>query len=326
MTAKVSVLMAVHNGEKYLRQAVESILKQTYSDFEFVIVDDGSGDNTVAILDEYAARDSRMVLARNDVNMGLARSLNRGLDLARGDYIARMDADDVNLPGRFAAQISFLEDHPDIGLVGTAAYFIDSRDSVGQLVQYPQSHDLLCWIMCFFENPVIHPSVMARRKIIKDLGGYDEACSTSQDYDLWSRMAARTKLANIQEAYLYLRKHEESISHTRHQMQQEFSLGISASLISRILNTGVQPVQIRRYCDFIWRHTGMSGNEILFAAGIIFRLAKKFLSDRHVDCQDRLWIFDNAIGRLNRFNQELSPSLITRMRLGYWKWSLKHLV
>jgi hypothetical protein len=236
-----------------------------------------------------------------------------------------MDADDVSLPDRFAAQVQYLNAHPEVGVVGTASRIINSDGLGGQVVQYPESHDLLCWIMCFFENPIIHPSVMARKKIFKDVGGYNEACIRSQDYDLWSRIVSHTKLANMQEVCLHLRKHRESITQLHYQTQQEMSLQISAALISRILNMTVKPMQIQDYCDFLWKHRKMSDDKTLSAARIVFRLAKTFLSNTCMDPFDRLWIVKNAIDKLSRLDQELSPSPIIHMRLSYWKWSLKRL-
>lgn len=323
MTIRVSVLMPVHDGEKYIQQAVESIRSQTYSDFEFIIVDDGSSDNTVPMLEKYAAEDSRIVLVFNKTNLGLARSLNYGLDLAKGEYIARMDADDISLPERLAAQVFFLDAHPEVGILGTAASLIDSQGMLGHLIQYPERHATLCWIMCFFENPIIHPSVMFRRKLVVEMGGYDEKYVTSQDFDLWSRMEVSTKLANIQDVYLHLRKHEENISYTRYQQQQEFSLKISASLISNNLNRIIQPAQIKGYCDFLWNRTRMPSAETLFAAGVVYNLAKILLGKPQMLHLDRLWIIENAIGRLNNLKQELGSGTFEKVKLDYWKWSLK---
>jgi len=324
MAVKVSVLMAVHDGEKYLRQAVDSILAQTFSDFEFIIVDDGSSDNTIPMLEKYAAEDRRIVLVRNKINLGLARSLNFGLDLAKGEYIARMDADDVSLPERFAVQVLFLDTHPKVGALATAANLIDAQGMVGPLVQFPEQHVRLQWIMCFFENPIIHPSVMLRRKVIGDKGGYDESFITSQDFDLWSRMAQSTELANIQDVYLHLRKHEENISHTRYHQQQADALRISASLISSILNFRIQPARINGYCDFLWNRTRMPLSEIPFAARIIYRLAKQFPGKSQMDHLDGLWIVENAINRIDAFKQESGLPPIEQLKLDYWKWSLKH--
>lgn len=318
--------MAVHNSANYLRQALESILNQSYSDFEFIVIDDGSSDNTSSILAEYALQDRRIVLVRNQTNLGLARSLNTGLGLAQSEFIARMDADDISLPERLATQVSVLDKCPEVGVLGTAACLIDSCGSLGQRVQYPERHDQLHWIMCFFENPIIHPSVMFRKKLVKDLGGYDETYTTSQDYNLWSRVLEKARLANVQDVYLYLRKHEDNISHLRRKQQQEFSLEISASLVSRMLNTTLKPAQLQHYCDFLWNQTKLPVNKLSFVMTTIFRLAKNFIGNQQMISSDRLWIVDNAVNKLSNFKHELDLSFIEQMKLNYLLWSLRRLV
>lgn len=314
--------MAVKDGEKYLREAVDSILAQTFSDFEFIIVDDGSQDETAKILSGYS--DLRVVLLKNETSIGLTKSLNLGLEKAKGEYIARMDADDISLPHRLATQVSFLDENPQIGVVGTVAYLIDSNNVSGQLVQYPQHHDLLHWIMCFFENPILHPTVMFRSRPIKSLGGYSETYVTSQDYNLWSRAVQNTKLANVQDVCLHLRKHGENISKLKYQQQQQTSLEIGASVISGILKRSVKPARLKSYCDFLWNGIQIPKKEVLFVADIIFRLSKAFLRNPQVVHSEKLWIVDNAINRLNVLRQDLSLSLITRMKLDYYLRSLKH--
>jgi glycosyltransferase involved in cell wall biosynthesis len=323
MMRKVSVLMAVHNGEKYLRMAMDSILSQTYSDFEFIIVDDGSRDGTSQILNQYS--DARIVLIKNEIGIGLTKSLNLGLEKARGEYIARMDADDVSLPHRLGTQVSFLDDHFEVGVVGTGAYLIDSANTSWQLVQYPEHHDQLCWIMCFFENPMLHPSVMFRAQLIKNLGGYKDAFVTSQDYNLWSRAVVITKLANIQDVCLHLRKHDENISKLRSEQQRQTSLEIGASIISRILGVDVKTARLQSYCEFLWNKSWMSQREVLFVAEIIFRLANNFLEDPQINYEDRLWIKNNAIKKINKLQNKLNLSLIARMKLYLLIRSMKHL-
>ena len=321
---KVSVLMAVKDGEKYLREAVDSILTQTFSDFEFIIIDDGSLDGTAQILSEYS--DPRIVLLKNDSSIGLTKSLNLGLEISKGEYIARMDADDVSLPDRLVTQVSFLDANPQVGVVGTAAYLVDSDNASRQLVQYPQHHDLLHWIMCFFENPILHPTVMFRLQWVKKMGGYTEAYVTSQDYNLWGRAVKNTKLANVQDVCLHLRKHGENISQLRYQQQQQSSLEIGASIISGILKFNVKPARFKSYCDFLWNGIQIPRREVPYIAGIIFRLSKTFLRNPQIIYSDKLWIVNNAIGRLDTLKQEMRLPFIVRVKLDYWARSLQYWV
>jgi len=200
----VSVVMSVYNGEKYLAEAVESILNQTFRDFEFIVIDDGSTDGTAAILDGF--HDARIVRWQNKQNIGLSRSLNTGLKMARGKYIARMDSDDVSLPERFAKQVQFLDEHQDIGVLGTAFEIIDEIGARGAEIHFPVEPGLVRWQM-FFYCPIVHPSVMMRRTVYEQFGGYDPNVDHSEDYELWLRATPQTRIANMPDVLLQLRKH-----------------------------------------------------------------------------------------------------------------------
>ena len=143
-TPMISVVMPVYNAEKYVAEAVESILQQTYTDFEFIIIDDCSTDNSYGILQTYAAKDIRIRLFKNDVNNKLPNTLNFGIAQSNGKYIARMDADDISLPERFAKQVEFMESHPEIGVCGTLIKeFIDENEQITRMVEYPVEHKLI---------------------------------------------------------------------------------------------------------------------------------------------------------------------------------------
>ncbi|MCH8275663.1 MAG: glycosyltransferase family 2 protein [Armatimonadetes bacterium] len=219
MTAKVSVIMSVYNGERFLREAVDSILGQTFSNFEFIIVDDGSCDGSRRILESYT--DRRIILAANGVNLGLARSLNKAFDLARGAYLARMDADDVATRHRLEKQVTFLNGHAETGLLGTSYRFIDGRgrDRGGGCVT---TGDLLIRWKILLENPFAHPTVMLRRAVlIQNALRYDDTFETAQDYELWTRVLRHTGGANLAEPLMKLRTHEDSVSNQRWQTQFE---------------------------------------------------------------------------------------------------------
>jgi glycosyltransferase involved in cell wall biosynthesis len=216
---KVSVLMSVYNGERYLRESVESILNQNFSHFEFVIVDDGSTDSTSEILENYARQDKRLRLVANASNLGLTRSLNRGLELACGEYVARQDADDVSAPERLISQVRFLEDHPEIGVVGS---WITNIDEAGQQEAYknPTCPVLIGWTL-LFSNCMAHPSIMLRRSLVDEGVFYRPEISYGQDYELWVRLSSQTRLANIPRCLCLRRRHERAISTRYHQDQVE---------------------------------------------------------------------------------------------------------
>jgi len=205
---KVTVLMSVYNGEKYLNEAIDSILGQNFKDFEFLIVNDGSTDMTAEILKSY--NDPRIRIINNKKNIGLTKSLNKELKLARGEYIARQDADDISMPERLEKEVKFLETHQDYAVVGTFAKIINKNSEVLFSLERP-TEDLQ--IKQFFkkDNCIVHGSSMIRKACLSDIGFYNELMIRSQDYELWLRLSKKYRFANIAK-YLYMwRKHDENI-------------------------------------------------------------------------------------------------------------------
>lgn len=234
MAPKISVIMAAHNSERHLRKSVEGILDQTYTDFEFIIVEDGSTDLTWKMLTEYADRDRRIVLAQNKENLGLTKSLNRGLALAQGKYIARQDADDISLPERLDMQLGFLERNLHVGLLGTAYYVVDSRGIRTGLHRHPETDTEIRWQM-LFHNAFCHTSVMFCRDVFDRASlFYDEALDYSQDYELWIRMLRRTCAANFKTPLVEWRKSDGAISSVRREEQQRTASMISAKQVNRL--------------------------------------------------------------------------------------------
>jgi glycosyltransferase EpsE len=183
---KISVIMGVYNGSKKLTTAVESILNQTFTDFEFIICDDGSSDNSVAILEELLIKDNRIKLLKNPRNLSLAPTLNNCLKVAVGDYIARMDADDISHPDRFEKQVAFLDSHPEYALVGTSRNMYDSEGIWGRLVHEGERTKLNIYHGVTF----LHPSILMRRAALLDVGGYTTGPETerTEDFDLWCKL------------------------------------------------------------------------------------------------------------------------------------------
>lgn len=195
MTPMISILMPVYNGEKYLREAIESILNQTYKKFEFIIINDGSMDKSVEIIQKY--EDSRIRLIHNKENMGLIFTLNRGLDLANGKYIARIDADDISLPKRLKIQIDFMENNLDCGLCYTNGMMIDAKSNIICREGWRNQDVPLEWYL-LWGNPIAHPSVLFRSEIIRYNNlRYNKKYLHAEDYDLWWRIALLTKICHI---------------------------------------------------------------------------------------------------------------------------------
>ncbi len=229
MNSKVSVIMSVYNGERFLSESIESILNQTFNDFEFIIINDGSTDSTEKILESY--NDSRIKVS-NQKNVGLTKSLNKAIKLSNGKYIARMDADDNALPERFQKQVNFLDVHTDIGMIGTYNMVIDEQGKVIEKKRYPVSDNELRIALIRY-NPFLHASVMIRKEVFEIVGLYNENKIRGQDYELWFRIANHFKLANIQEILMSQRWRGDNISLLNESEQYRISINTRLEVIKR---------------------------------------------------------------------------------------------
>jgi glycosyltransferase involved in cell wall biosynthesis len=231
-SAKVTVIMPVFNGAEYLSESIESILSQTWTDFEFLILDDGSTDNSVEIISLF--RDDRIRLERNERNIGLTATLNRGLDLARGKFVARMDCDDVSRPDRLERQVRFLESNPQVGVVGSWAEVVDENGSIptrrliGKVTRLGNSpHSLATTdpairFNLLFTNILVHSSVMLRNDLLdRHNFRYSEAFKFAEDYEFWVRCSRAFQLALIPEVLVSYRTRSSSVSNLNRQMQRE---------------------------------------------------------------------------------------------------------
>ncbi|MDT0631199.1 glycosyltransferase [Rubrivirga sp. S365] len=227
---RVSVLMAVYNGEQYLAEALDSVLAQTLSDIEIVVVDDASTDGTAAILADYAARDGRLVVLRNEENRKLAASLNRGLAACRAPLVARADADDVNMPDRLEKQVAFLERHPEVGVLGSGFHRIGPGGEYLYSKGYAEDHETIR-ARQLFSGSLLHPSVVFRADVVRGVGGYDESYWTAQDTDLWARLHDRTRFANLPDTLVHYRTHGTSVVRTRGKAGLRLSLRVSQPLL-----------------------------------------------------------------------------------------------
>lgn len=205
---RVTVLMPVYNGGPYLAAAIDSILNQTYRDFEFLIIDDGSTDASRDVVAGYP--DPRIRLVQNGRNLGLIATLNRGLELARGELIARMDCDDLSLPQRLEKQVAFLDRHPEVGVLGT---WLEKFHDVSLEILAPPAADAAIRFRLVFDNAFGHNTIVMRRAVIVDHGlRYDSEYPYAEDYDFWVRCAEVTQLANLPEILVRYRFHPDNTS------------------------------------------------------------------------------------------------------------------
>lgn len=232
---KITVLMTVYNGERYLKEAINSILAQTYTDFEFIIIDDASMDGTSRILNSYTKHgpnfDSRIIIVTNNSNFGLTKSLNIGLRIANGEYIARMDADDISMPARLAMQKEILDTHEDIAVLGGGSEIINETGKSIGVKKMIENSELIGFRM-ITANQLAHPTVMFRKSIILANNSYNECFKYVQDYDLWSRLIEKNyTISNIREPLIKYRYHQESL--TQNLNSKEIAYNMATKVIKR---------------------------------------------------------------------------------------------
>lgn len=226
----ISVVMSMYNSAEYLREAIESILSQTFSDFEFIIIDNASTDNSLSIAKSY--KDKRLVIIKNEKNIGLPLSLKRGVDLARGTYIVRMDGDDISLPYRFEKQIKYMSENPEIMISGTWAKTVGVKS--GYTIKHPTDPDEVK-VNLLFRNSLAHPTLIMRREfLVKNNLHYRNSDSNilcAEDFDLYTRAIYFGKISNLNKILLLYRRHEKQMTSE----YQETSIFIIKNIIKRQL-------------------------------------------------------------------------------------------
>lgn len=206
---KVSVIMPAYNAGKYIREAINSILSQTFSDFEFIILNDCSTDSTEEIILSY--HDPRIVYVKNEKNLGVAATLNRGLEMARGEYIARMDADDISLPERFAKQVAYMDEHQGVAVCGCAInLFTDNK--IGDIRKFP-SNPVRAQLQLLFSPCIAHPSAVLRRQALDEHNlHYNLSFEGTEDYALWWEIGKYGTLVALSDCLLFYRVHPQQVS------------------------------------------------------------------------------------------------------------------
>ena len=291
---KVTVLMPVYNGEKYLHEAIDSILNQTFTDFEFLIIDDGSTDNSLKIINSY--QDPRVRLFQNFTNQGIAYSLNSGIDIAKGEYIARMDCDDISLPERLEKQINYLEKNLEIGILGTPCILFTDTDKYDQLYPVPITDLEIRWTM-LLTNPFAHPSVMIRHSTLsKNNLKYATNINANfvEDYELWIRLLQYTKGENLKEPLLQYRS-ENGITNSHRKEQLTNHDLISFNLIQKTFpNLIINLAQVTRMRSFFIGGqiseflASNPSSDFITIAQMYLSLLKLFLDNNQVNLETKL--------------------------------------
>lgn len=268
--SRISVLLPLYNGERYIGEAVESVLAQSERDFELLVLDDGSTDRSLSIVRAFAARDARVrVIARE--NRGLVETLNELLAEARGELIARMDADDVCLPDRFERQLAFLDAHPEVVCVGGDVEMIDDRGRFLTTLSLPQQDADIQREALKGHAPLFHPAAMIRTATLRGIGGYRPDYWPAEDLDLWLRLGEAGRLANLPGPVLRYRLHGASISGA---------------------NVARQRDAARRCCESAWERRGVSDGR--FEAGDPWRPAADAPSQHRFMLRFGWWAFQSG--------------------------------
>jgi len=289
----VSVLMPVYNNEEYLVDAIDSILTQTFGEFEFIIIDDGSTDGSIEILNRYKNKDPRIKVYLQSQNVGIVEALNKGVKLSTGKYIARMDADDISLPDRLERQLAFLDSNPEVGVLGTNIQLIDAVGEQHETIKFPDSHNQILWSLCFY-SPIVHPSALIRRNVILRVGGYRSKYPHAEDYDLWTRLAGETHFANLPQTLLLLRKHISNITIIYALKNMISSIQISQGLLHQILDKDVSKETV----EILWDPKYNLPNEIEQTTTLLVELFDKFIITYNPSEIERLFITQDIAKRL----------------------------
>lgn len=248
MSPKVSVLMTVYNGGSFLEKTLDFILSQTFADFELIVIDDGSTDNTWEMLSAYARRDARVALRRNSPNQGVTAAMNSIFPLAKGDYVVRHDADDLSSPDRLAAQVDFLEAHPEVGLVGS---WVENIAADGGPFRprtfFPLESDNDTIQRQLYEgNCLGQGAVMFRRALLDRVGLYDKTVEYCEDYDLWLRMAEITQVAKVPQFLYQYRQHASTRSTLHHGKQMLHMADSLEKALRRRFPAGAPDMHLRQ--------------------------------------------------------------------------------
>lgn len=284
VSPKVSVLMSAYNAATHIQSAINSVLNQTFTDWELLVIDDGSTDQTSTILQTF--HDPRLRLLKNNLNIGLTKSLNLALRQARGEYVARLDADDLSLPERFSQQVHFLDRHPEIVLVGTLAKLIDSEGSLFDYQKTPTDPDIIKFSL-LFGNPITHSSIMFSRKIVLDLGGYNEQFRYAQDFDLYSRLVQKHRIAILPELLVKYRRHSQSITlhQNSRQSAEDFALRTVFNNIQQYLAITPEDFLLIKQGLLIKNRPSLSPIQTLRTMNLLRRIWRQYLKKERLSLE-----------------------------------------
>ncbi|THF51608.1 glycosyltransferase family 2 protein [Flavobacterium supellecticarium] len=307
----LSVIIPVYNAEKYLQETINSILNQSFTDYELIILNDKSTDNSKAIIEKNAAADSRIVFVDKIENIGPARLRNEGFETAKGEFIALMDADDIAMPDRFAKQLQFLKENPEVGVCGTF-YTLFKMDGKRKLIALPTEHLAIRTAFLFYD-PVGNPTIMLRKAVLNDFR-FDDDFVPIEDYELWDRMSAHTQMANISESLLDYRWHDTNISQTKIHNVNRALRNLRLAQLQRDFGITPENTNIEGYLNAFNFKRGLSAQEVIATIDASQQLIAKNRESRIFDQKILEKQMNQIVVRTVRKSKEFNKPLLQYLR------------
>ena len=317
---KISVVMSSYNRKDYVKEAIESILNQTYKDFEFIIIDDCSTDGTRDIIEKYAQNDKRIIFIKNDKNMDYNFNFRKGFEIAKGKYIARMDDDDISLPNRFEKQVEFMEQNPDITVLGT---FIETFGNSCAKSWVDESDSDVLNILMNFYNPMCHPSVMIRNSFLKKHNlNYSPDALYAEEYDLWKNIIFKGgKLANLPEILVNYRTHDKQVStkSKTSKIQYNTAVNVKKEMLGRFFNKKETKKIIKKLCVYPFEFNNKKNIYDIFSSLKEINSDKKLLNDKAIDFLIKKYcgipsVMDIFFASDDKFVQHLSVAIVSILK------------
>ena len=301
---EVSVLMSVYNGGEFLESSIDSILSQSFGNFEFIIINDASSDKSLEIIKSFD--DPRIVVVENKENLGLILSLNKGLGIAKGKYIARQDADDISYPTRLESEVKHLKENEKVGLLGTSISLVDGNGSEIAKWANPQSSNANIWLL-FFNTCVYHPTSMYHRDLALSIGGYSVDYKYAEDYKLWSDISKVSEINNLQELLLDYRVHDGAVSTLYNKEQSNIREKISSenvkSFLSNVLSEHEEVEQFQLLSQVLVKPSYLEIKTYLLTLKRFFDI---FAANCDLNSKDKDFIFEYISERLTGYCSELN--------------------
>lgn len=317
----ISVILPVYNGEEHLTECIESVLSQTFNDFEFIIVDDASTDNTLKILQKFASIDSRIKIFQHKVNQKQTAAANTACQNASGKYIARMDADDIALPHRFKEQVEFMEKNPDIGMIGSWVHIIDNNGNIYEIIKTNTSQGSLGWSL-IFDVSFISSSVMMRKDIIEQVGFYQTR--QAEDYDLWSRVSTIANIANLPLVLQQRRVWDGQVSHTVPRETHNCTLQIMKKNMQLLLNDSSIDLKLVRVIRTVMENKQLEFERDLLprTSSLIKALYNTYISKTNLSREEKKIVDVDTFQILYRlaiwqFSANIFKAIIEKLYLAY---------